>query len=71
MVMTLKQMLKAIEANELLAVKKELCRYGSILDLTDWQDADGYRRRYIIKHLHTLFVIAMLNGETIGIKPQL
>lgn len=71
MVMTLKQMLKAIDTNELLAVKKELVRYGHVLELQDWISEKGAHRRYIIKYLHTVFVIAMLNGETIGIKPQL
>lgn len=71
MVMTLKQILKAIEARDLLAVKKELCRYGQVLDLVDWTSEQGAHRRYIIKYLHTVFVVAMLNGETITINPQI
>jgi hypothetical protein len=68
--MTLLQILIAIQANELEAVKKELCRYGVVLDLQDWESEKGAHRRYIIKHLNTVFVIAMLNGNTTSIKEQ-
>lgn len=71
MVMKLAQILEAIKNNHLETVKKELCRYGDVLELRDWESEKGCHRRYIIKRLEVVFVVAMLNGQTLTIKPQI
>lgn len=68
MVMKLQQILEAIKNGHLETVKKELCRYGDVLELKDWESEQGCHRRYIIKRLDTVFVVVMLNGDTQLIK---
>lgn len=70
MVMTLKQITEAIGKRHFETVKKELCRYGDVLDLKDWTTRHGEHRCYIIKRLDSVFVITMLNGKTTNIIPQ-
>jgi hypothetical protein len=70
MVMKLAQIIEAIKNNHLETVKKELVRYGDILESNDWESEKGCHRRYIIKRLDSVFVVAMLNGDTLTIKQQ-
>jgi len=68
MVMKLEQITEALKNKHLETVKKELCRYGDILDVQDWEDHHGAHRCYTIQYQNASFDISMLNGATINIK---
>lgn len=63
-----KELMQAFEANQLGEAKAILCLYGSIVKLTDWEDANSiFCRDYLISHQGIVWDIRMKNGEVMSV----
>ncbi len=67
-IMNKKQIITAFEAGLLDDVKEQLCTYGKIITVTDWEESGGFFRKYTIAHHAILWDVNMKNGEVFGVR---